>query len=99
DLLMATMLSTSVESAVIPVYVRVRTQGKEQASKLYSTLLNLVVLGTVVLTLVMLAFRNQLIHLSAPALDPLSTALAVSLAPFIFPVILLMVVISLLECI
>src|SRR3989442_10452583 len=35
-ILMATMLSTSVESSVIPVYARVRTQGKEQASKLYS---------------------------------------------------------------
>jgi murein biosynthesis integral membrane protein MurJ len=98
-ILMATMLSTSVESSVIPVYARVRMKGKEQASRLYSTLLNLLVLGTAVLTLVMLTFRNQLIHLSAPALDPYRTALAVSLAPLIFPVILLMVVISLLECI
>jgi murein biosynthesis integral membrane protein MurJ len=98
-ILMATMLSTSVESSVIPVYARVRTQGKEQASKLFSTLLNLIVLGTVVLTLVMLAFRDQLIHLTAPALDPFRTALAVNLTPFIFPVIVLMVLISLLECI
>src|SRR2546428_1637902 len=98
-ILMATMLSTSVESSVIPVYARVRTQGKEQASKLYSTLLNLLVLGTALLTLVMLTFRDQLIHLSAPALDPYRTTLAVSLAPLIFPVIMLMVVISLLECI
>ena len=98
-LLMANMLSTSVESSVIPVYARVRTQGKEQASILFSTLLNLLFLGTVLLTLVMLTFRGQLIHLSAPALDPFRTALAVSLAPFIFPVLLLMVVIGFLECI
>src|SRR5260370_6888616 len=98
-ILMATMLSASVESSVIPVYTRVRAQGKEQASILFSTLLNLLVLGTAVLTLVMLTFRDQLIHLSAPALDPFRMALAVSLAPFIFPVLLLMVVISLLECI
>src|SRR6266568_8695209 len=84
-ILMATMLSASIESSVIPVYARVRTQGKEQASILFSTLLNLLVLGTVVLTLVMLASRDQLIHLSAPALDPFRAALAVSLAPFIFP--------------
>ena len=98
-LLMATLLSTSIESSVIPVYARVRAQGKEQASILFSTLLNLVLLGTVLLTLVMLIFRAQLIHLSAPALDPSRTALAVGLAPFIFPVLLLMVVISFLECI
>jgi len=98
-LLMATLLSTSVESSVIPVYARVRAQGKERASILFSTLLNLLLLGTALLTLVMLIFRNQLIHLSAPALDPFRTALAVRLAPFIFPVLLLMVVISFLECI
>jgi putative peptidoglycan lipid II flippase len=98
-ILMATMLSTSVESSVIPVYARVRMKGKEQASRLYSTLLNLLVLGTAVLTLVMLAFRDQLTHLSAPSLDPYRTALAVSLTPLIYPVILLIVVISLLECI
>src|SRR3989442_13752065 len=48
-ILMATLLSASIESSVIPVYTRVRTQGKEQASILFSTLLNLLVLGTVVL--------------------------------------------------
>src|SRR6266849_6609104 len=98
-ILMATMLSTSVESSVIPVYARVRLQGKEQASILFSTLLNLLLLGTAVLTLVMLFFHQQLIHLSAPALDPFRTALAVSLAPFIFPVIALIVVVGFLECI
>ena len=98
-ILMATLLSASIESSVIPVYARVRTQGKEQASILFSTLLNLLVLGTVVLTLGMLTLRDQLIHLSAPALDPFRAALAVSLAPFIFPVLALMVVISFLECI
>src|SRR5207253_9359646 len=66
---------------------------------LFSTVLNLLLLGTLLLTLVMLAFRDQLIYFSAPALDPLRAALAVGLAPFIFPVIVLMVVISFLECI
>src|SRR6266852_5548161 len=58
-ILMANLLSTSIESSVIPVYARVRLQGKEQASILFSTLLNLVLLGTVLLTLVMLIFRAQ----------------------------------------
>src|SRR5712692_8480931 len=98
-LLMANMLSTSVESSVIPVYARVRAQAKERASILFSTLLNLLLLGTALLTLVMLIFRAQLIHLSAPALDPLRTGLAVELAPFIFPALLLIVVIGFLEVI
>lgn len=97
--LMATMLSSSIESSVIPVYAQVRMQGKEQASALFSTLFNLLLLGTLLLTLLMLALRSQLIHLSAPALDPFRAALAVGLAPYIFPVIVLMVVISFLECI
>ncbi len=98
-ILLATLLSTSVESSVIPVFTQVRAQGKVQASTLFSTLLNLLFLGTAMLTLVMLIFRDQLIHLSAPGLDPFRAALAGGLAPFIFPVLLLMVVISFLECI
>ncbi len=98
-ILVATLLSASIESSVIPVYAQVRTQGKEQASILFSTLLNLLLLGTALLTLVMFAFRDQLIQFSAPALDPFRTTLAVGLAPFIFPVLLLMVVINFLECI
>ena len=98
-ILMANLLSTSIEGSVIPVYARIRLQGKEQASILFSTLLNLLLLGTIVLTLVMLTFRNQLIYLSAPALDPFRAALAVSLAPFIFPALLLIGVINFLQCI
>src|SRR5438132_576043 len=44
-------------------------------------------------------FRALLIHLSAPGLDPFRAALAGGLAPFIFPVLSLMVVIAFLECI
>ena len=98
-ILLATLLSTSVESSVIPVFTQVRAQGREQASILFSTLLNLLILGTAMLTLVMLIFRDQLIHLSAPGLDPFRAALAGGLAPFIFPVLSLMVVIAFLECI
>jgi murein biosynthesis integral membrane protein MurJ len=98
-LLMGTLLSTSIESSVIPVYTRVRAQGKEQASKLFSTLLNLLVLATILLTLGMLNFRNQLIQLSAPSLDPFRASLAVSLTPIIFPTLALMVVINFLQCI
>src|SRR5260370_28383840 len=60
-LLMATLLSTSIASSVIPVYTRVPGARKEQASILFSTLLNLLMLSTALLTLVMFHFRAQLI--------------------------------------
>src|SRR6266568_3458401 len=98
-LLTAQLASSAVESSVIPVYVRVRTQGKERASILFSTSLNLLLISAALLTGVMLVFRYQIIHLSAPALDPFRTGFAVSLTPFIFPVVLLMIVITFLESI
>src|SRR5260370_29721350 len=62
-------------------------------------MLKLLVLATILLTLGMLTFRAQLIQLSAPALDPFRAALAVNLAPIIFPVFALTVVINFLQCI
>ncbi len=96
-LLLAQLIGSALEASVIPVYTRVRTQGKEQASVLFSTLLNLLFLGGGLLTLLMLTFRQQMIYLSAPALDPYRAGLAVSLTPFIYPVLLLMVVIGFLD--
>src|SRR5438128_9068468 len=97
-LLLAQLIISAIEFSVIPVYARVCTQGtKEQKSKLFSTLLNLVAVGTALLTLVIYIFRRQVVFLVAPALDPFRAGLAVDLAPFIFPVLLLMVVIGFLE--
>lgn len=99
-LLMAQLIIGVLEASVIPIYARVQTQGtQEQRSGLYSTLLNLLLAGTVLLTLVGLIFHQQMVFLSAPALDASSTELAVKLSLFIFPVFLLMVVIGFLECI
>lgn len=98
-LLLAQLISSALEASVIPVYTRVYTQGKEQASVLFSTLLNLLFLGGGLVTLLMLVFRHQVIFLSAPALDPNRVGIAVNLAPFIFPVLVLMVVIAFLESI
>ena len=66
-LLLAQIIAHPIQDAVIPVYTRVRTQEtKERSSQLFSTLLNLFLLGTVLLTLLMFIFRSQLIFLSAP---------------------------------
>lgn len=98
--LVAYLIIGALEAAVVPVYARIRSQGKkEQAFRLFSTLLNLLLVGTALLTLIMLIFRQQIILLSAPALDSFRTELAIALTPFLYPVLLLMVVIGYLEAI
>ncbi len=99
-LFLAQLAGSAVESSVIPVYARVRSQGEnEQASILFSSLLNILFIGTLLAVVLMLIFRKQLILLSAPGLDPYRTELAANLAFFIFPAFWLMVVIGFLECI
>ena len=99
-LLIGQLINGTVQITVIPVYTRIRTRGrKEEASRLFSTLLNLSLLGSAALTACMLLFHTGVIHLSAPALDPLRLQLASNLSLIIYPVLLLMVVIGFLECI
>ena len=98
--LMALLIASAVEASVIPVYARVRLQGnKESTSLLFSTLLNILIIGAILLTVVMLIFGHQIILLSAPGLDPLRVGLADSLVPIIYPALVLMIVIGFLECI
>src|SRR5262249_49451929 len=48
--LLAYLFIGSIEAAVVPVYAGVRAQGsKEQASRIFSTVLNLFLLSTIVL--------------------------------------------------
>ena len=99
-ILIAELVVGTIEISVIPAYTRIRTTGtKKQASALLSTLLNLLLIGALVLTLLMFIFRQQMIFFSAPALDATRMGLAVGLIPFILPVLLLMIVIGFLESI
>ncbi len=99
-LLIAQVINGTVQISVIPVYTRIRTRGrKEEASRLFSTLLNLSLLGSAALTAGLLLFHTAVIHITAPALDPLRIQLASNLSLIIYPVLLLMVVIGFLECI
>ena len=99
-ILLAQLIGGAVESSVIPVYARVRLKGrKEHASILFSSLLNILFLGSLLIVVLMLIFRQQFIQLSAPGLDPYSTMLASNLAFFIFPVLLLSVIEGFLESI
>jgi putative peptidoglycan lipid II flippase len=84
-LLLVQLLTSALEAAVIPVYSRLRMHsGREGASRLLSTLINGLVLGTVLLVLILLALRQPLILLSAPGLDAGRLHQAVSLAPLLY---------------
>src|SRR2546423_1605732 len=76
--LLAQLIINAIEYSVIPVYAGVRLQGnKEQASLLFSTLLNLLLIGSAVLAMGMFIFRRQMVFFSAPALDPLRSGLSI----------------------
>lgn len=100
---LAQMISSGLESSVIPVYARVRARGREQASRLFSMLLNILIIGMVLFTVLMLLFRYPLLAASAPGLlsDPRqhgTLQIADSLTLFIFPVIIFMTLNSFMEC-
>lgn len=97
--LLAQLLASGLEASVIPVYARVRSKGtEEQASRLFSTLLNILLVGLLVFTVGMLLLRGQLVFLSAPGSKPYVKDLAVSLTIYLFPVLLFMTLNSFLEC-
>jgi murein biosynthesis integral membrane protein MurJ len=96
----AAILVSAIEASVIPVYAQLRRhESSHLKTAVFSTVLNFIIVGTVLLTLLMLVFRRQLLFLTAPALDSSRMSLAVQLAPIIFPALLLMVVAGCLECV
>ncbi len=95
----ATIVSGSMESSVIPIYSRLRTKGaKEQSSRLFSTLLNILIIFCIVSTSITLVFKTQLLRLSAPGSSAHTIALAADLAIYTFPVLALMTLNSFMEC-
>ncbi len=99
-LLVASFLIGAIEASIIPVFARVRERrSPEHSTAIFSTLVNLFLIGATLLTLVIIVFRRQLLFLTAPALDPSRMEMAVQLAPIIFPVLLLMLMAGLLECV
>jgi len=96
----ASIVTTALEYSIAPVYARVRAQGGlAQSSRLFSTLATVFLLGAGLCTLVALLFRREVLFLVAPALDPARMALAVELAPIVFPVFLLAVLLGVVQCV
>lgn len=99
-LLVAGVIAAAMEASVVPVYTRLRTAGdNEQAFRLSSTLLHLVLIVAIVATLLMLVFRRQVVLLSGPAAGPVRLHEAAALAPVLFPVLVVTLVLALLESI
>src|SRR5579885_2221259 len=106
--LLAQMFSSALESSVIPVYTQIHDRGRtcpyptpnnnDQASRLFSTLLNLLIIGFILCITTMFLFRRQLIFFSAPALKAHTLVLATNLTPLIFPMLLFMTLNSFMEC-
>ncbi len=98
-ILLAQLLASALEASVIPIYARVRSKGSsEQASRLFSTLLNLLIIALVLFTIGMLFLRSQLVLLSAPWSPLLTQHIAIELTLYIFPVLLFMTINSFMEC-
>lgn len=96
--LAASLVTGALEASVIPTFTRMRAnRTPEEVSLFFSTLLNMLLLGTVFLTLIMSVFRQQMIFLVAPALDASRMQLAITLAPFVFPTFVLLTGVGFLE--
>ncbi|WP_338252819.1 lipid II flippase MurJ [Dictyobacter halimunensis] len=96
---LAPMLASALEASVIPAYSRLRTKGtREQASKLFSTLLNLLIILSIVLTAGLILFKTELMTFLAPGTQQSTLLIAQDLTPFIFPVLALMTLNSFMEC-
>ena len=97
-ILMAQLLGSSIEGSFVPVYAGMRAKGgKEKASRLFSTVLNLLFISSGLLTLGMIFFREQLLHISAPGASAQVLAQTVALAPLVFPLLSVMILNSYME--
>src|SRR5579883_257474 len=99
-LLLVQLVSSAVEASVIPVYAQVRMRvGKEEVSRLFSTLLHCLLLLAFGLVVGLFALGRSLVLFSAPGLDSTRFAQALELAPLLYLVVPLSLLIGLLECI
>ncbi len=99
-LLLVQLVSSAVEASIIPVYTQLRMRvGREEVSRLFSTLLNGLLLLALLFALGLFALRQQVVLVSAPGLDPTRFVQAIALTPLLYLVIPLSLVTGLLECI
>ncbi|MEO7018795.1 MAG: O-antigen ligase family protein [Ktedonobacteraceae bacterium] len=99
-LLLVQLISSAIEAAVIPVYSQLRMRAnREETSRLFSTLLNCLVLGALPLSLLLFVLRQPLVLFTAPGLDPEQIGQAAELTPLLYLVMPVSLLLGLLECI
>lgn len=98
-LTLSDLLSGAIEAAVIPTYTSLRAKGsREKASRLFSTLINILVVGTLLFTMLALVFRDPLVSISAPGkTNTNELSIAISLSLYAFPILFFKVLNSFLE--
>jgi murein biosynthesis integral membrane protein MurJ len=99
-LLFIQLIRSAIEAGVVPIYSQLCLHAsRDVTSRLFSTLLNGLVLCLIPLTVLLLFLRFSLIRVSAPGLDVARLAQAVALAPLLYLVVPLSLIVGLLECI
>ncbi|QBD78390.1 hypothetical protein EPA93_21260 [Ktedonosporobacter rubrisoli] len=92
------LLGGALEASVIPVFTKVSTRGMtDRVSRLFSTILNLLIIGLVGFTILMLILHQSLVILFAPGLPHDTLELAITLAPYTFPIVLMITLNSFME--
>lgn len=91
--LLVNLLVSALEASIIPVFIRLSREGREdEASVVLSSLLNLVILIAGIITIVLLLWPGAAVRALAPGVPSRTVAIGVSLAPLIYPTLLLNIV-------
>jgi putative peptidoglycan lipid II flippase len=97
---MAYLVISSIEVAVIPTFINIFAKGvTEDSHKTYSTILNALILTTGAVLIGTILAENILVRLSAPEISQEGFNVAVLIAPIVFPIFLLNVLIGYLRAI
>ncbi len=93
--LLTNLVVGALEASVIPVYSRLHATGQEdEATRVLSTLLNLVLLVLGAFTLCMLLAPEATLRIVAPGVSARTIEIGAALAPWVFPTLLLNVAVG-----
>jgi putative peptidoglycan lipid II flippase len=96
---LAQLIAGGLDAAVIPVLARAQMRSQAYLSALFSTVLNALILLLCACSFALYIFRSQIVIVAAPGLLHAHEVmtLAVSIAPYLIPVLSLITVIAFLE--
>jgi putative peptidoglycan lipid II flippase len=93
------LVVSAVEASLIPLYIRLSNAGQErEATNVLSTLINILALALGGLMALMLLFPHVVVRIFAPGIPAETEAIAVTLAPLLFPTMLLNTFVGFITC-